>query len=365
MLVDEKQQQMVLNNMRFVRYLVQKLGVSPKSSDYDDIVSIGEIGLIKAVSTFDESKGNKFSTYASRCINNEIFMHYRKTRKISEDISLDDPIGDDEKGNELTLMNKIASSESNFIEKIEYRETLIALIEIILNCLEPREQIIMFYRISGIKQCDIAKILNISQSYIARLERSIAMKIRKIFDENIQYDKVYCVDIKGDTYIFIFDSKAFRDFNIVFAKFLNKLTLTADLQDFKVSCNKESIRIYLPVNSKTFFFIGKIIQETDNFGEAILPNEPATSSPESVQNAQKPVKNEPKVETKKSEARKTENKSKNILEYMRNIDSFSFTELVNKFPDLTRVDIFTAIRSARKQGWVTINEEGRYIVTKI
>ena len=117
MKLSSEKEHLVLDNQRLVHYLVQKLGVTPNSSEYEDIVSIGTLGLVKAAITFDSSKKITFATYASRCINNEIFMHYRKANKYANDISINEPIGNDGEGKELTLGDTIAHSESDFLKE--------------------------------------------------------------------------------------------------------------------------------------------------------------------------------------------------------------------------------------------------------
>ena len=145
MKLSSDKEHLVLDNQRLVHYLVQKLGVAPNSSDYEDIVSIGTIGLVKAAITFDTSKNITFATYASRCINNEIFMHYRKANKYANDISIDEPIGDDGEGKELTLVDTIADPDSNFVEKIVDKEEFIKVVGTVLNCLEGKHRIALLY----------------------------------------------------------------------------------------------------------------------------------------------------------------------------------------------------------------------------
>ena len=162
MRIDLEEQKLVLENEKLVYYIAKKYVAG--RNDEEDIQSIGKIGLIKAASTFDTSKGNTFATYASRCIENEILMYFRREKKHENVVSLDDVISMDNDGHELLLRDKIPSSDKEFTEKIEESEDIINVINIILNCLRPRERIVMLYKIAGMKQKEIGEKLELSQS---------------------------------------------------------------------------------------------------------------------------------------------------------------------------------------------------------
>lgn len=265
MKLSSKKEHLVLDNQRLVHYLVQKLGVTPNSSEYEDIVSIGTIGLVKAAITFDSSKKIKFATYASRCINNEIFMHYRKANKYANDISIDEPIGDDGEGKELTLEDTLEDPNSNFVEEIANKEAFIQLVSIVLNYLESRNRIVMLYRMGNISQPDIAEKLNISQSYVSRIKQKSILKIRETVNQQVHYKEVFSMDIIGDTYKITFASKDISNFNKIFATLLQNLTSATTLPDFKVDCNRERIIVQIPAHPDSFSFIAQIIQEIDDF----------------------------------------------------------------------------------------------------
>ena len=160
----EEQHELVLKNQKLVYFLVNKLAIDP--SDYDDVVSIGKIGLIKAAATFDETQKIQFSTYASTCINNEIFMHYRKASKYVNDISLSQPFTVNKDGEELPLEGSLEDPDSDFTERILDKETFIKLFSIVLNYLNSIEQYTILYRLADITQRGIAKMLNFSRSYV-------------------------------------------------------------------------------------------------------------------------------------------------------------------------------------------------------
>lgn len=278
MKLSSEKEDLVLDNQRLVHYLVQKLGVTPISLEYEDIVSVGTIGLVKAAITFDSSKNFNFSTYASRCINNEIFMYYRKANKYAKDISIDEPIRDDGEGKEFTLGETIEHSESNFVDKIVNREAFIQLISIVLNYLEKRNRIVMLYRIGNISQKNIAKMLNISRSYVAKIETRATCKIQQVVNRQVHYKEIFTMAITGETYRISFSSKDIRKFNKIFAIFLQNLTSAATLPDFKVNCNKERIVIQIPAHPESFSFIAQIIQKIEDFNMTFVSDKNTLSA---------------------------------------------------------------------------------------
>ena len=179
----EARRLLIEHNLRLVAHIVKKYYNS--GADQDDMISIGTIGLIKAVSTFNSDKGIRLATYAARCIENEILMYFRNMKKTSQDVFISDPIDTDKDGNALTLIDVIAD-DSDIAEEIDTKIKLEKLRVILSGCLEEREkQIIeMRYGINGreeLTQREIAKKLNISRSYVSRIEKSALEKLRKQF----------------------------------------------------------------------------------------------------------------------------------------------------------------------------------------
>ena len=157
--------------------------------DLDDLVSVGTIGLIKAVSTFNSDKNIKLATYASRCIENEILMHLRRTVKLKSEVSFDEPLNTDPEGNELMLSDVMGTDGDIVYKKIENGvET--ELLGVALNRLGRREREIMELRY-GLKggeektQKEVADMLGISQSYISRLEKKIIGRLKKEFSKMV------------------------------------------------------------------------------------------------------------------------------------------------------------------------------------
>lgn len=174
---------LIEHNLRLVAHIVKKYYNS--GADQDDLISIGTIGLIKAVSTFNADKGIHLATYAARCIENEILMFFRNQKKSAQDVFISDPIDTDKDGNALTLIDVIADG-SDIAEEIDTKIKLEKLRVILSGCLDEREKKIieMRYGLYGgeeLTQRDIAKKLGISRSYVSRIEKSALEKLRRQF----------------------------------------------------------------------------------------------------------------------------------------------------------------------------------------
>ena len=169
------------HNLRLVAHIVKKYSSNPE--EQDDLISIGTIGLIKGVNSFDESKGIKLATYASKCIENEILMYFRSRKKLSQDISINEPIDSDSEGNPLTLMDIIYTQEDT--EEITDEKILINKLYGFIEEIEDKREktiIIMRYGLYDTEvftQRQIAKKLNISRSYVSRIEKKVIEKLRK------------------------------------------------------------------------------------------------------------------------------------------------------------------------------------------
>ena len=172
-------QLLIEHNLRLVAHIIKKHYSGAR--DQEDLVSIGTIGLIKAVDTFDSRKGPRLATYAARCIENEILMHFRAAKKTERDVSLSEPIDSDSEGHPLTLMDVLAR-EDTLAEDLERRMALSRLGEYINDCLEPRERqiICLRYGLGGapLTQWQVAERLGISRSYVSRLETRALDKLR-------------------------------------------------------------------------------------------------------------------------------------------------------------------------------------------
>lgn len=174
-------EKLITHNLRLVVYIARKFE-SP-GAGIEDLISIGTIGLIKAVNTFRPEKGIKLATYASRCIENEILMYLRKSSQLKNEVSIDDPLNVDWDGNELLLSDILGSEQDTVNRGIEQEAESFLLLEAVSR-LTPREQTIMELRF-GLRahkehtQKEVADCLGISQSYISRLEKRIIQRLRR------------------------------------------------------------------------------------------------------------------------------------------------------------------------------------------
>ena len=179
----EAREILIERNLRLVAHIAKKY--QNVDEDMEDLISIGTIGLIKAVASFDASKG-KLSTYASRCIDNELLMLIRSTRKTSKEVSLYEPIGTDKEGNEINLLDIIETEQIDVIDKMELCNDLKRLARL-LEKLEGREKEIIYLRYGletgkEVTQREIGERLGISRSYVSRIEKRALNKLKRGFE---------------------------------------------------------------------------------------------------------------------------------------------------------------------------------------
>ena len=177
---------LIERNLRLVAHVLKKY--QNLEEDSEDLLSIGTIGLIKAVVTFNPDKGNRLAAYASRCIENEILMHLRSKKKAAKEISLYEPIGTDREGNEIRLYDIIESEDTDVSERIYLKENIQKLYEKVENELSAREKLVLkmrygLYNGEEYTQREIAGQLGISRSYVSRIEKSAVEKLRGKFQE--------------------------------------------------------------------------------------------------------------------------------------------------------------------------------------
>ncbi len=172
---------LIEHNLRLVVHIAKKY--SAGVWDSEDLISLGTIGLIKGINSFDSSKGTRLATYAARCIENEILMLMRANKKTQGDVSLNDPIGTDKEGNQILLMDIIGDDEEDVIREIDTKEKIKKLYSNISTLLDEREREIILrrYGLGNHKECtqsEVAKAMNISRSYVSRLEKKAIEKLK-------------------------------------------------------------------------------------------------------------------------------------------------------------------------------------------
>ncbi len=176
--------ELIEHNLRLVAHVVKKY-YSP-NVDSEELISIGTIGLIKAVNSFNNSKSTRFATYAAKCIENEVLMFFRSTKKSARDVYLDEPVDTDKDGNSMSLMDIIAEDD-NMVDRIEVMIHSKQLYGFIEECLDEREKEIIRHRygLYGLKpltQREVADKLNISRSYVSRIEKKALEKLKERYE---------------------------------------------------------------------------------------------------------------------------------------------------------------------------------------
>lgn len=178
---------LIERNLRLVAHIVKKY--QHPEEDMEDLISIGTIGLIKAVMTFDDSKGSRLATYAARCIDNELLMMLRSRKKTARDVSLYEPIGTDREGNEISLLDIMEHTAPGIVEKIDLKDNIIHLYRVLDQVLSERESQVIrmrygLYNRKSMTQREVADILGISRSYVSRIEKNAIQKLRKDFQKD-------------------------------------------------------------------------------------------------------------------------------------------------------------------------------------
>ena len=181
----EAKHSLITHNLRLVAHICKKYAVNGR--DLDDLISIGSIGLIKAVNTFDPERGRPIGSYAARCIENEVLMYFRAAKKSAQDVSMNEPIDTDKDGNALTLMDVMAT-EDNIVENLDWKVKSEQLKRYIAQVLTPRERVIIELRYGlnndhPLTQREVAARLKISRSYVSRIEKKALQLLKRQFDK--------------------------------------------------------------------------------------------------------------------------------------------------------------------------------------
>lgn len=174
---------LIEHNLRLVAHITRKFEAT--GIEREDLISIGTIGLIKAINTFNTDKNIKLTTYAARCIENEVLMFLRATKNSRSEVSLNDPVGADKEGNQITLLETLGTDGSEILDEVESRDDE-RWLKISLTTLTPKERYIIIrrYGLDGkdeLTQREVARLLGISRSYVSRIEKKALQKLGKAF----------------------------------------------------------------------------------------------------------------------------------------------------------------------------------------
>lgn len=188
----EARDTLIERNLRLVAHIVKKYNTADK--EIDDLISIGTIGLIKAIDTFDADKGIRLATYASRCIDNELLMMLRSGKRQAKEVYLYEPIGSDKEGHEINLLDIIESSDTDIVDELELQGNIKTLYQLVEKVLTKREKQIIEMRYGlnmrdEITQREIANKIGISRSYVSRIEKKALKKLRESFEKEMKDQK--------------------------------------------------------------------------------------------------------------------------------------------------------------------------------
>lgn len=249
-----EQCQMILDNKGLIYHIMYtKFNISQKDFNYEDIAHRAEKGLVSAALKFDASLGYNFTTLAGKCITNEIRMYFKDyNRKDKQVISLEKIIDDN---NKISIKDTIEDLSANFEEKIIIDQEFIEMMNIILNRLEPKETIIMLYWSCGSTQKEIESMMEISQSYISRIQRKALKLIRKIANENIKYRKIFRIQKMEESYYISFFKTDIGDWNTILSEILTK-----DLDGYRITYNNQEVLIEVAAELESFYIIAKIME---------------------------------------------------------------------------------------------------------
>jgi len=177
---------LITRNLRLVAHIAKKY----QNTDVEtqDLISIGTIGLIKAILSYDSDKNSKLATYAAKCIDNELLMMLRNKKKLSREVSIYEPIGTDKEGNEISLLDILKQEQTDIVEEMDTQENINRLHAIINKCLNKREKEIIMLRYGlitdkEVTQREIGEYFGISRSYISRIEKKALQKLRNEYEK--------------------------------------------------------------------------------------------------------------------------------------------------------------------------------------
>ena len=367
MRLPEERYYLVLDNTGLIGKIVSNKFKS-YSHIWDDLFSVGKIGLVKAATTFDHEKGIKFSTYAATCITNEIGMFLRKQGKYEWELSLDEPF--DEEG-KLLLGDTIEDPKSDFYTEIESEDenldNLKKIIEFVLNNLDGKKRQIMLYFIAGVKQQEIGHKSELSQSYVSRIETKVIKSIKKKLkaNPNKREKGFFTVKVSDRKYQIAFSTNDTTNLKKAIATFLQNINSNQYVPKFEMSYDKGRVSITIFDGIECLEFFANIVEQMDNFKISTKPYaedkviERVPFEKEHIE--AKPI---PVQENKKATSTRREKggKSTQIREYFMKKDEFTRVELAKAFPDFKTADINNALSVAKKEGLIISIERGKYAV---
>ena len=312
--LNDKQRKIVEKNLKVVPYFLRRLPC--KNTEYEDLLSVGNIGLIKATATYDASANNTFGTYAKKCIENEFYMAKRKTKNRSKEISLE-----------------------SIVTCKEERDSLERTLELLLNMssLKLKEKQVVFYRLGGMKQTEIGKQVDLSQASISRVIKSAFSKVKNFIDQNPDYTKEIRVRVTPTKYylnIMLEDEAKCR---LAYQILTEQRTYTDNIPDYMVSIGGSSITVSTYAEEEAYITIAEILPKIEPYKQK---------------------------KTKRRDVYKKDKENAKVYEFMMSQDVLVVKEVTAKFANIRYVDVFAFLRYEVRHGAITRIGRGKYRVNK-
>jgi len=253
--------QTVLENQRLVHHLLKKIDVAPR--DYEDLFQTGMIGLMKAVATFDKSKNIQFSSYASKCINNEINMFFRKNSRHLGVLSLNQEISDTTDNGELTLQDTLIDlTSSHFTDKIENQQILENAIRTMFNCFFIDKTIILLFLTAGLPQKDIAMQIGIPEQRLSKMKNKLHQRLKKhLYSSNKLLQEKVSVSIRNGRIKIVFFTGDKESFTKAFIKVLS----FEEQNNFKILSTNGQVTMSFLAEPENFECLAKILLEVQKY----------------------------------------------------------------------------------------------------
>lgn len=336
-------ERLIEQNLSLVKFVVKKY-FTLNNNDFDDLVALGNIGLLKAAQTFDDSKNIKFSVYAIPCIKNEINMHLRK-KSFYNYISLTTPISADPEGHVLMLSDCISDSSSNFSKNFENQEEFAKFISIVLNVLHTKEKFVILYTLAGINQYIIGEILDINQPYVSRLISWAREKLTFHLKSERHFDEIFSVKHESNNlYKMTFSSDDVENFDEIFANFSQNSNFIKNLSGFKIVLSKNTFTVFFIAEQDVFLYLAYLMQKIDGY----------IISENTLMDLICQVK--PKRESISTTV------GAEILEYILSLNCFSVAQVKEHFPNASATDINNTIHRAKLKNLIKTISRGNYEV---
>lgn len=336
--LNDKQRKIVEKNLKVVPYFLRRLPC--KNTEYEDLLSVGNIGLIKATATYDASANNTFGTYAKKCIENEFYMAKRKTKNRSKEISLESIVTCKEEGDDkISLKDIVLVDPTDITKGIEERDSLERTLELLLNMssLKLKEKQVVFYRLGGMKQTEIGKQVDLSQASISRVIKSAFSKVKNFIDQNPDYTKEIRVRVTPTKYylnIMLEDEAKCR---LAYQILTEQRTYTDNIPDYMVSIGGSSITVSTYAEEEAYITIADILPKIEPYKQK---------------------------KTKRRDVYKKDKENAKVYEFMMSQDVLVVKEVTAKFANIRYVDVFAFLRYEVRHGAITRIGRGKYRVNK-